>query len=275
MAGLIIGELATGGERSVDAAVAFLLYSLPASRVVQLGVHPSPKADGPTYGPKMMLTNAMIAYKLDWYQPDNTFEVLETIKYCGRPANYYDLESAHLEDRIKLFELPNIKSITLCLADQDVNPRWSCDILLPTPRALSLQFSNINLHDLENLLARAPHLQHSKYHFRGELSNLRRRSKDRLPLERRLLACGMLRRAIEVRADTLEQLSLSIGFHDCGDKDNTPENLDNARYGIIGSLGDVTAFKTLRSLTAPTVMLLGWKSLSTPIFDEILPTGLR
>lgn len=279
LASLVIGELATGGDRSVDAAVAFLLHALPALRSIQLGINPKPRPENLIRGPTMMITNAMFAYKLVWSQPDERLKSLETIEACGKPATYRDQDSGRLEDRVKLFLLPRIKSMTLCLTDEGVsNGRygWASSVpRLPTLHTLNLQFSNVNLVVLEQLLEKLPNLKRFEHHFRCNVGFIR--TNDLLPSDESLLACDWLRRAVQIRADTQEHLALSIGFHQHG-KSTSLDDLDNYEYGISGTLGDMSSLTKLRSLKVPLVMLLGWSArnhLPSPTLDDILPTSLE
>ncbi|KAL8944485.1 MAG: hypothetical protein Q9216_000395 [Gyalolechia sp. 2 TL-2023] len=271
---VIIGELATGGERSIDAAVAFLLHSLIALRALRLAVHPSDGASNSITGSSMMLTNAMIEYKLTpeklLEQPLDQFSSLETIQLCAFPTTYDDLVCANVQELICLFHLPKIKYMTICLHDDDNKLLdWPRQLpQLPLLHTLNLRYSNVRLIALGQVLAKMPNLKRFEYIFCGSVLD------DAVPLARKLLACDKLRKAIEVRANTLEQLILSVGFYDQG-FDPDLEDLDNIHYGLSGSLGDLREFERLTYLKAPLVMLLGWDNRTSQTLDAILPETLE
>ncbi|KAL8928236.1 MAG: hypothetical protein Q9208_001946 [Pyrenodesmia sp. 3 TL-2023] len=258
----LLSELQSGGESSPDAAIAFLLFLLPSLRTIRLGLVVSSLGD--EY--MLSLIVAMIKHLITTGYGDESrrvshqLQTLSDVEFCSRDGTYPDQYLADFDDLLWLFYLPNIQSIKMCAVDDGDELQWPFEPpLRQTLKSLILQDSAISLDTLKQLLTASPNLKRFEYNYRCDIF-------DPDLVSYRFLDCAQLREALEIRASSLEHLTLSIDFQngDFPPLEIEPLHWDNTRYGVSGSLGDMSAFTALRRLEAPLVMLLGWdKAVAT------------
>lgn len=271
----LLSELQSGGARSPDAAIAFLLLLLPSLRTLRLDLIVDPVDDDCILSFVVAMIKHLITtgYGDESRRVPHQLQTLSDIEFCSGYGTYPDQYLADCDDLPWLFNLPNIQSIKICAVDDDEQLHWPFEPpFQPTLKSLILQHSAISLHTLRNFLTASPNLKRFEYHYRWDIF-------DPDPVSYRFLDCAQLREALKVRASSLEHLTLSIDFHNDAlpASEIEPLHWDNTRYGISGSLGDMTAFNALRRLEAPLVMLLGWdKAVATDqkLVDH-LPDSLR
>ncbi|KAL8832464.1 MAG: hypothetical protein Q9170_004875 [Blastenia crenularia] len=247
-------------DRSIlrDAIFAFLLLSFTALREVWIFFYENYSDD-----PPKLLSIAMFQHLIQPQQPLKHFKSLQLFHFCHRPHQIdadFILDSGNL---LWLSCLPNIKKIEVCVVDRDEPIHRLPIASAPSLHTLSLRYSNVNLDALGELLSAASNLKRFEYHFQGTLT------RENGP--RNILDCCRLRDILDVRASTLEHLSLSTDW-EFKYVDLDPWN--NTVYGISGSLGNMNSFSRLTSLSAPLIMLLEWNRPATETLVDILPSNL-
>ncbi|KAI4283436.1 MAG: hypothetical protein L6R38_002158 [Xanthoria sp. 2 TBL-2021] len=88
----------------------------------------------------------------------------------------------------------------------------------------------------------------------------------------KVLDCRELCKAIDTVSATLTELALSIDFYAFELSDTAAG--DHVKWGIQGSLGSMSHYKSLKSLHVPFVMLLGWSSDTSANLHNLLPWNL-
>lgn len=178
------------------------------------------------------------------------WQSLEDVQYCWCSGSSTVATATNL---FWLFYLPKVKTVTFCAHDIDWMLSAPSEPQCHTLHTLKLPYSFVELSILKRILSWAPNLRRLEYRFCCVVE-------DNLALEwEHFLDCKELRETLEVRADSLEYLTLSLeilGSYPDGHR----FDWHNTLFGVIGSLGDMSRFTLMKGLKAPIVMLLGWHS---------------
>ncbi|KAL8717050.1 MAG: hypothetical protein Q9225_005677 [Loekoesia sp. 1 TL-2023] len=252
-------------KTTLDATIAFILFSLPNLRAVHFGIHLYLDREPPY----LFLTTAMIQKIIQSQRPTNHFQLLEEIECCSKSGTVDDERIVDFDDLLWFFYLPNIKIIKMCAVEMFEPLQWPLPApSLPAMHTLKLQYSDISLDSLMEFLSTVPNLKQFEHHFRGDVDvDLELRGRD-------FLDCNRLRDVLEIRANSLERLVLSVGFYSYSVRREFTY-CDHSSWGIAGSLGNMNSFTKLTFLKAPLIMLLGWIPVSTEGLVDNLPTTLQ
>ncbi|KAL8992646.1 MAG: hypothetical protein Q9188_007539, partial [Gyalolechia gomerana] len=199
--GQLVDELKSGGERCLDAAIAFLLLSLTSLHTINIGVHLCPVSEAPYQS----FVSGIVKHKIESANQTTPLPLLEEVSQCHLFSCKDERITAAIEV-LWFFYIPNIKILRVSMEDGDRPLQWPRSFpTLTALHTLILQRSDINLGDLRAIMMTSvPNIRHFEYHFRCDVKSANR--------ARHWLDCRTLREILELRADSLEHLALSIDF---------------------------------------------------------------
>ena len=261
----LISALRFGDGYSPDAGIALLLLLLPNLQTLELGVYLSPviKIWGIT---PAILTPAMIRHVIHKRHLGYHWQSLEKVQYNPISRFPFEDDVPNFTDVLRMFYLPSIKSITARAVDYDRPLKCSFPVpCLPSFSTLNLQHSHIQLQTLHTLLSWLPNLRRFEYHC-----CLTCRKGTSYTLD-----CQHLRNALETRADTLEELVLTVNMYTlCPEVQFHDHIWDEPDCVILESLGDMSHFTKLKYLKAPMVFLLNLWNPPLATLSDTLPASL-
>lgn len=261
----MVSALGSGTEDNIDAAVAILFLLLPRLKTLELEYLFRPWTRS-NHGIHEASTKAFVHSVPSEFRVEALRAFQDSCLDNGCAAlSVYQIPSFF--DPLWLLYLPEIETIDCRILEYHSVFQWPLSPPFnPTLVALKLQRSSLRPQTLRELLLVTPNLRMLEYHHAINIDS-------KIALEgHKVLDCRELCKAIDTISTKLTDLALSIDFYALELSDTAAG--DHVQWGIQGSLGSMSHYKSLKSLHVPFVMLLGWNCDMSANLHNLLPWNL-